>query len=46
MDAEFKRKAEIIANEKIRNYIVKAIDEAKNARINQRDRMCEHNLKK
>ena len=33
MDAEFKRKAEIIANEKMRNYIVKAIDEAENAKI-------------
>ena len=33
MDTEFKRKAEIIANEKMRNYIVKAIEEAENARI-------------
>ena len=33
MDTEFKRNAEIIANKKIRNYIVKAIDEAENAKI-------------
>ena len=33
MDAKFKSKAEIIANEKMRNYIVKAIDEAENAKI-------------
>ena len=33
MDAEFKRKAKIIATEKMRNYIVKAIDEAENAKI-------------